>query len=585
MKEVQGYPLPLGVKIYNDKINFSIAAPAGKACRLLIYRRGRKHPCQQFEMRQTVGEVRCLALEDIDPEKYEYNYMIGDEIMVDPYAQALAGRERWGVKKDVQEHEVRGRFVDQSYDWEGDRPLQLTYHEVVAYSLHVRGYTRHSSSKVKAKGTFQGMQEKLPYLKDLGINQVHCMPVYEFDECNRYGNYWGYGDGYFFAPKSAYAADGDGAKSLKDMVKAYHKAGIEIVLEMPFVQGTDKMMMLECLRHYVMEYHIDGFILNPLIAPMESVQADPVLKCTKIMEHQLGFQTVMRRFLKGDEGMVHDVIYWLKHHSEKEGIFNYIADQTGFTLNDLVSYDAKHNEENGENNQDGPDYNFSWNCGAEGPSRKRAVTELRKHQIRNAFFLVLLAQGTPCILAGDEFGNTQKGNNNVYCQDNPTGWTDWRGLEKKKDLYEFVKKLIAFRKNHPILTPEQEVQGIDLSCCGVPDVSYHGEEAWQVPGEVSSRQLGVYYSGAQTKSADCYVAYNMHWLTHTFALPALPKGYGWYVKATTQDGIMNEPKLLKNQRKVELKERTVAVLTADRIVEAKVKKNESNTTSKDHKSS
>ena len=274
-----------------------------------------------------------------------------------------------------------------------------------------------------------------------------------------------------------------------------------------------------------------------------------------------------------------------KHHSEKEGIFNYIADQTGFTLNDLVSYDAKHNEENGENNQDGPDYNFSWNCGAEGPSRKRAVTELRKHQIRNAFFLVLLAQGTPCILAGDEFGNTQKGNNNVYCQDNPTGWTDWRGLEKKKDLYEFVKKLIAFRKNHPILIPEREVQGIDLSCCGVPDVSYHGEEAWQVPGEVSSRQLGVYYSGAQTKSADCYVAYNMHWLTHTFALPALPKEYGWDVKATTQDGIMNEPKLLKNQRKVELKERTVAVLTADRIVEAKVKKNESNTTSKDHKSS
>ena len=255
MKEVQGYPLPLGVKIYNDKINFSIAAPAGKACRLLIYRSGRKHPCQQFEMRQTVGEVRCLALEDIDPEKYEYNYMIGDKIVVDPYAQALAGRERWGVKKDVQEHEIRGRFVDQSYDWEGDRPLQLPYHEVVAYSLHVRGYTRHSSSKVKAKGTFQGMQEKLPYLKNLGINQIHCMPVYEFDECNRYGNYWGYGDGYFFAPKSAYAADGDGAKSLKDMIKAYHKAGIEIVLEMPFVQGTDKMMMLECLRHYVMDLY------------------------------------------------------------------------------------------------------------------------------------------------------------------------------------------------------------------------------------------------------------------------------------------------------------------------------------------
>ena len=223
-----------------------------------------------------------------------------------------------------------------------------------------------------------------------------------------------------------------------------------------------------------MEYHIDGFILNPFVISTESVHADPFLKNTKIMEHELGFQTVMRRFLKGDEGMIHDVIYWLKHHSKEQGIFNYITDQNGFTLNDLVSYDAKHNEENGEHNQDGPDYNYSWNCGAEGPSRKKAVMELRNHQIFNAFFLLFLAQGTPCMLAGDEFGNSQKGNNNVYCQDNPIGWTDWRGLEKKKELHDFVKELIAFRKSHPILTPERELQGIDLSCCGVPDVSYHG---------------------------------------------------------------------------------------------------------------
>ena len=171
------------------------------------------------------------------------------------------------------------------------------------------------------------------------------MPVYEFEECQTYRNYWGYGEGFYFAPKSAYSSDGDGARGLKDMVKACHKAGIEVVLEMPFCTGADKMMMLECLRYYVMEYHIDGFILNPLVIPIESVHADPVLKKTKIMEHELGFQTVMRRFLKGDEGMIPDVIYWLKHHSEKQRIFNCITDQNGFTLNDLVSYDSKHNEE------------------------------------------------------------------------------------------------------------------------------------------------------------------------------------------------------------------------------------------------
>ena len=264
---------------------------------------------------------------------------------------------------------------------------------------------------------------------------------------------------------------------------------------------------------------------------------------------------------------------------------NFITCHDGFTLYDLYAYNEKHNEKNGWNNTDGDFDNRSWNCGAEGPSRKKAVTELRKHQINNAFFLLLLSQGTPCILAGDEFGNTQKGNNNVYCQDNSVGWTDWRGLEKKKTLHDFVKKLILFRKEHDLLTPERELQGIDLSCCGVPDVSYHGEEAWQVPKEVSSRQLGVYYSGARTKNADCYVAYNMHWLEHVFALPALPKGYGWYVRATTDCGILDYPELLKDQRKAELKERSIVVFTADRIVEVETKKNESITTLTDDQSS
>lgn len=560
MKRGQGQPLPLGVTILEDTVNFSVAVPKGKECRLILYKAGDDVPCETFVMKESLGEVYYLSLTDIRASEYEYNYLVDGQVVADPYAKALAGKTAWGVKRDIQNHEVRGVLYDGIYDWEGDRPLNIPYHKVIAYSLHVRGFTKHTSSKTVNKGTFAGVVEKIPYLVELGINQIHCMPVYEFEECLSYTNYWGYGEAYCFAPKSAYASSGDGIKELKDMVKACHKAGIEVVLEMPFTDNMPKQMMEECLRFYMMEYHIDGFILNPVVAPMEGIYADPILKETKIMKHETGFEVVMRRFLKGDEGMIGDVIYWLRHNSKKEGIFNYIAGQNGFTLNDAVSYDGKHNEANGENNQDGPDYNYSWNCGAEGPSRKKIVVELRKRQIINAFFLLLLSQGTPCILAGDEFRNTQKGNNNVYCQDNPTGWLDWSKLGREQELFGFVKKLIALRKQYPILSPEEELRGMDQMCCGIPDVSYHGENAWQTPAEIASRQLGVFYCGEAAGGEDCFVAYNMHWLSHSFALPALKKGKKWYKTASTEDGIMKEPEILSNQRTVELNERTVMML-------------------------
>ena len=564
MREVQGQPLPLGINISGDHVNFSVAVSEGERCWLLLYRAGEEEPKERYEMTEAIGEVRFLALEGMDPADYEYNYMIGGEVTVDPYARGLAGRDIWGKERDIQKHEVRGVLKNGRYDWEGDEPLKLPFHSIVAYSLHVRGFTKHTSSGVEKKGTFSGVVEKLPYLKDLGINQIQCMPVYEFEECGRFRNYWGYGQAYYFAPKSAYAASGDGERELKDMVKACHKEGIEVVLEMPFTGDTSKQLMEECLRYYCLEYHIDGFLLNPYVAPMDAIHADPILKHTKILVHDTGFQTVMRRFLKGDEGMVRDVMYWLRHQSETKEILNMITGQTGFTLRDLVSYDGKHNEANGEQNQDGPDYNYSWNCGAEGPSRKKAVTELRKNQTRNAFFLLLLAQGTPCILAGDEFGNTQKGNNNVYCQDNPVGWLDWSGLEKHPELHDFVKELIAFRKKHPVFWPEKEMTGMTYSKKGVPDVSYHGENAWRVPLEVSSRQLGVYYSGTDRTGEgdeDCFVAYNMHWLEHTFALPALPRGKKWYRIASTQEGILDKAEPLDDQKFAEVKERTIMIFS------------------------
>lgn len=561
MKKVEGYPQPLGVKIKQDKVNFAVSVPTGNKCELLLYRAGKTEPAFIYEMpeEEGLGEIRFLAVEGLDVQKYEYNFRINDKVTLDPYVRELARTRKFGEMPDADLHRVRGRFPTASYDWEGDHILKIPFEKVIAYSLHVRGFTKHSSSGVKQKGTFAGIVEMLPYLTDLGINQIQCMPIYEFDEA--FGsrlNYWGYGGGYYFAPKAAYSGSGHAASELKDMVKCCHRAGIEVVLEMPFEQGIQTQTAIECLKYYMLEYHIDGFVINPYNVSWGSLTQDPLLKGTKIMQKDEGFQNTMRRFLKGDEDMVNPVIGALCLNTNANGKCNYITTHTGFTLNDLVSYEAKHNEANGERNLDGPNYNYSWNCGAEGPSRKRYIKNLRKRQIRNAFLLLLMAQGTPCLLAGDEFWNTQKGNNNVYCQDNETSWLDWGRLKRDDSLFQYVKSLIAFRKMHPALHQKYPLSGTDRSGCGLPDVSYHGENAWQAPAEVHSRQLGVLYCAAGEQEDLCFIAYNMHWLKHSFALPALPKNLKWYRVIETENGV--EEGQEEDQKRIELQARSVVVL-------------------------
>lgn len=560
MKQSQGSPLPFGVTIEKDKINFSVAVEDRKECKLLLYPKGSMEPCASYLMAEAAGEVRCLALENMDASAYEYNYEIDGEVVLDPYVKKIVGKGKWGEKKSPTDHAVRGSLLVDAYDWEEDETLKLPENTVVAYSLHVRGFTKDRASKVKKKGTFEGVIEKLPYLNELGVNQIHLMPVYEFDECKDPCNYWGYGMAYYFTPKHAYSACGDAIKSLKDLVKACHRAGVEVILEMPFSSEVPKTYMEDCLRHYVLTYHVDGFILNPEVAPFDTICEDPLLKKTKILKHDTDFQNVMRKFLKGDAGMVPDVMYWLRHTSMEDRIFNYIARQNGFTLNDLVSYNEKHNESNGENNRDGTDYNLSWNCGIEGNSRKKKVLDLRRRQVRNAFLLTILSQGTPCILAGDEFRNSQKGNNNVYCQDNAIGWVNWTNLTKEEELFTFVKKLIQIRKDYTVFCPEKEMDGTDKIGCGIPDVSYHAEEAWVNPATHTSRQLGVYYNGKAVGGDDCFVAYNMHWEKHIFALPTLPKNKRWQLLISTDDA-SHDGEFLKDQKFIELKGRTIVVLT------------------------
>ena len=560
MRTDKGRIYPLGASVLENGVNFSVAVEQGKKCELLLYKAGGKSPFWNIEMKEEPnhGMLRAIQVEGLKPEEWEYNFRMDGAECLDPYVRAVSGKKNWG--EPLEEGKVpRGRIVVDDYDWEGDAPLQISYEEVVAYSLHVRGFTKHSSSKVKNKGTFSGVVEKIPYMRHLGINQIHLMPIYEFEENGKYKNYWGYGEAYWFAPKAAYAKSHDQVKELKDMVKSCHRSGIEVILNLPFTAEVSHSNIVECIHYYMLEFHVDGFIVNPCCTPFEELRKDPLLSNTKILRQKDDFQDIMRRFLKGDEGMIDGVMWWLRHTTGKDGVFNYITSHTGFTLNDLVSYDRKHNELNGEKNQDGPDYNYSWNCGAEGPSRKKAVVELRKNQIKNACMLLLFAQGMPCIHAGDEFLNSQKGNNNVYCQDNETGWLNWSKEGEEHWLFRFVRDLIAFRRKHPVLHCKEELAGIDRVASGVPDISYHGEAAWQVPSEVSSRQLGIYYYGEAFGDVSCFVAYNMHWLAHSFALPALTKKKKWYLAVSTQDGVLEEEILLENQKEVIVDERTICI--------------------------
>ena len=556
MKTAVGFPFPQGCTVEGQTANFSVAVPEGQTCELIIYKKGARTSAfsQKMPYSDVAGNLHFLSVVLEQPEDYEYCYKIGGKIVPDPYGKAFSGREHWAVSKGKEKRTLRTRIVTDTFDWGKSQFPHLKKEDVIAYSLHVRGFTKHSSSGVAHKGTFDGVTEKLPYLQKLGINQIHLMPVYEFDENQRHVNYWGYGKAYFFAPKASYAA-GDPVNEMKLLVRQMHLAGIEVILEMPFTEGTTFSLILDCLRYWVMQYHVDGFIVNPYICNPDELAKDPVLAKSKILKKEDGFQNVMRRFLKGDEGMIRDVICQLKNQDTQ--LYNYIASHNGFTLCDVVSYDRKHNEANGENNLDGPDYNYSWNCGAEGNSRKKAVNELRKNQIFNAFFLLLFAQGMPCILSGDEFMNTQKGNNNAYCQDNLISWLDWNQLSRQEELYTFVCRLIALRKAcmKQIAKKSEDTMGRS----GIPQISYHGEDAWQMPAGRASRQLGVFYHEESTEK-DFYIAYNMHWLSHSFALPSLPKGMEWVCIAGTKEGVLDEKEAVPvKDKKVQLEERTIKV--------------------------
>lgn len=579
-KTYENFPFPLGAHPIGQGTGIRASFPSeDEDCGVLIYHRGsgrliKKHT---FRPQDRLGSIRYGVVTGIDTEKISYLFFSGDKVFPDRWAHAYEIRGKYGTPHSPEDY--RALVVDVPYDWGEDACPKIPYEEAICYGMHVRGFTMHSSSGVSARGTFAGIMEKLDYLQQLGITTIELQPVYEQTELESasgpenkhreyesYGqpwepklNYWGYQEGYYYAPKSGYAA-GDAVTELKDLVKALHGRGMEIVLQFYFPEHIPMREILDVLRYWSWAYHVDGFHLMGGTLQMSVIAADPALSDRKLWYYDFpteqiygyekvpayrnlavyneGYQQELRRFLKGDEGMLQAVMQRMRCNPRQKGVINYLTDYAGFTMMDMVSYDRKHNEDNGENNRDGSDHNYSWNCGAEGPSRRKQILALRRRQLRNAFTLLMLSQGTPYFFMGDEFGRTQKGNNNPYCQDNVTTWVNWKELDKKRELYEYVRELIRLRREHSIFHLEQECRLMDYRSCGSPDLSYHGLEAWRPAWEPYNRHIGIMLNSAYGKEEEegCwYIAVNMHWESHEFALPRLPKGQNWRPVLCTDD--------------------------------------------------
>lgn len=648
-----GKPLPFGVSHIPNGLNFSIYTSAGISCTLVLFHKGDDQPFAElpFPANYRIGDVFCMVVFGLDDEDLEYGFRVdgpfdpdaghrfdSTQVLMDPYARLIAGRDSWGEEPDWKRpYPYRARVSFDDFDWEGERPLEIPTQDLVIYETHVRAFTKSPSSGAKYPGTYAALVEKIPYLKDLGINAVELMPVFEFDEFEnsrlhpdtgeRLYNFWGYSTVGFFAPKAGFAATGRFGMQVdefKQLVKSFHKAGIEVILDVVFnhtaegnergptlsFKGLDNKtyymltpegyyfnfsgtgntlncnnpivrgLVLDCLRYWASEYHIDGFRFDlatilgrdpwgaPLSNPplLESLAFDPILSSCKLIAeawdagglYQVGtfpafgrwaewngkYRDCLRRYLKGDTGMVGQMaqrvqgspdLYRPSGRSPATSV-NFITCHDGFTLADLVSYNDKHNEANGEGNRDGGDDNYSWNCGAEGWTDNADIQRLRQRQAMNALAILLTSRGTPMLLMGDEFGRSQHGNNNAYCLDSPISWVDWNLAESNGALQSFVRALIHFRHRHPALRVNR-FEGPPSAL--LPCSSFHGSTPWNPDWSDESRQLGWLMSAdhaAPSAGVDIvYVATNMAHYATWFELPGCPEGYEWQLCFNTGD--------------------------------------------------
>ncbi|MCH5272446.1 MAG: alpha-amylase [Lachnospiraceae bacterium] len=598
-----------GACYHSGKVIFWAVSEGEGDCYLLLFRKAEDTAKKRLRMRRIGnGSVFYTEISKRTADLYEtYLFENDGGVFFDAYAKKVCGREVFGTFG----REVRPFLPRSENESESESEFVCpAFSSLIFYKLHIRGFTKHPSSGVKHKGTFAGLEEKIPYLQELGINAVLLMPVYEFNECmqvsrgrgilsakqlaqyeERYGsefvkaqqayeqdheeiktvekvNYWGYTENnFYFAPKASYAADTAHAdEELRHCVAALHKAGIAVFFEFFFGDKVKQGMVLDCLRYWTYAYGADGFRLIGSRTPLRLLLEDAYLSGVKFLVtdyddgmqklcedfenrrvavYNDGFRNVMRRFVKGDENMVGEFLSRLRSDVPEFAQVQYIADQNGFSLYDLYAYDRKHNEENGEENKDGENYNHSWNCGVEGETAKKKINMLRARLQKNALCTVFLSQSVPLLFAGDEFAHTKKGNNNAYCQDNEVSWLNWRLNKVRREELAFVKELIAFRKAHSILCGARSLRESDWKGVGVPDISYHGVMLWQPDFAPCSRTVSVLLCGEYTaegkeKEDDIYLLFNMLWEPLSFALPKETGSYkkmkDWEVVLDTSAG-------------------------------------------------
>ncbi|MCR5474161.1 MAG: hypothetical protein K6F28_03045 [Lachnospiraceae bacterium] len=604
-----GCGFPMGAVKMAEGVQFSVALPYRNTLELFIFNDQGKviDHVNMPDHALASGVCSCLIHGKL-PDGFSYAYEADGIKVCDPFMKNSTAARKFGDAEGTLDN---AKLYEAEFDWGDDRPLCLPYNSIIAYQVHVRGFTNHTSSRVRHKGKFSGLTEKIPYLMDLGVNQVVLMPSYEFDEIIRPQkalsmdridykalpgkkeeykiNFWGFTEGCYYMPKASYS-DGDPVREFKTMVKDLHAAGIEVIMRMYFPDTVNRAYIPDILKFWAYEYHVDGFFVMGDDLPMDIIAADMFLRDRKIYNiffdkdavtrrkygynHNMAFvnpdfMNVCRKYLKSDENQLSDFLYRQRLNPADVHTVNYITDYYGFTLKDLVTFDYKHNEDNKEDNRDGENFNYSWNCGVEGVSRKRSVISLRMKQMKNALVFLLLSQGVPMICAGDEFANTQMGNNNTYCQDNEIGWVVWKTSKHSQEIYDFTKMLISLRREHPILHPEREFRLMDYASCGFPDLSYHGDMAWNPRFENHLRHIGIMICGkyarlTRIKEDDFfYIAYNMHWEDHTFALPKLPKGLAWTVCfATCEKGAaaVIHDTLKENEGSVTVPDRCICVL-------------------------
>lgn len=635
-----------GACVASNGVSFTINSHGATRCTLLLFKPQAPKPYARipFPDSYRIGDTYSMLVFDIKPDEFEYAFSFDgpyepakgllfneENVLLDPYSRAVTGQRKWGEKPEGgKDFEYRARVVKSNFDWGNIKQLEQPFEDLVIYETHVRGYTKDKSSGVSAPGTFAGLKDKIPYLKDLGINAVELMPIFEFDEMEsarvvdgvQLYNYWGYNTVSFFAPNTSYAFneehnhEGD---ELKSLIKALKENGIEVILDVVFnhtaegnemgpcfsFKGIDnnvyymltpdahyynfsgcgnvmncnhpvvRSFIIDCLRHWAIEYRVDGFRFDlasilgrdqngaPMANPpiLESLAFDPVLGKMKLIAeawdagglYQVGsfpswnrwaewngrYRDDMRSFLKGDDGMAGNAItritgsrdlYSPESRGHKASV-NFMTCHDGFTLYDLYSYNEKHNEKNGWNNTDGDNNGHSWNCGAEGETNDPNVNGLRRRLIKNAFAALLCSRGPAMFFAGDEFCNTQFGNNNAYCQDNIISWLDWSRLEEFKEIHDFVRHMIQFRKEHPILRKMTKP-----SSCQFPEISVHNGTPFNASTDYKTKLIGIMYAGRNEEDTEDDIVFycmNAYWEPLVMQLPVLPNGKHWHVDANT----------------------------------------------------